>query len=170
MMPCLFDHSINLSLSLSQVKPDWSAPAHWTEPAIGQMPFLPGMKHDFFKTNNVRVFATESGSNNKDLLEFMIVSWIIPLWREYHATGPLVILQDAPRAHGWTPELCEFSAKNEVFIAKFPHNSTTMTQCLDVHYFKAFRKIYRELCENLRAAWEFECGYLDYSFECQFRA
>ena len=115
------------------------------------MPFLPGMKHDFFKTNNVRVFATESGSNNKDLLEFMIVSWIIPLWREYHATGPLVILQDAPRAHGWTPELCEFSAKNEVFIAKFPHNSTTMTQCLDVHYFKAFRKIYRELCENLRA-------------------
>ena len=169
-MLCLLDHSINLSLSLSQVQPAWSAPAHWTEPAIGQMPYLPGMKRDHFAGNTTRVFATESGSNNKDLLEFLIISWIIPMWRGIHPAGPLVILQDAPRAHGWTPELCEFCAKHEVFIVKFPHNSTTMTQCLDVYFFKAFRKIYRELSENLRAAWEFASGFLDYSFECQFRA
>jgi hypothetical protein len=152
-----------------QVKDDWSAPAAWTEPGKAGMPFLPGMSHDHFTNGKTRVFATESGSNNKDLSEYMLITWIIPLWRQIHPEGPLCILQDAPRAHGWTPRLCEFCAKNEVFIIKFPHNSTTMTQCLDVHFFKTFRKHYRDALENLRAAWEYVSGYLDYSFKCRFR-
>ena len=115
------------------------------------------------------MFATESGSNNKELSELMLCDWIIPLWRERHPDGPLFILQDAPRAHGWTERLCEFCDKNGVFIIKFPHNSTTMTQCCDVHYFKAFRKIYRYASENLRAAWEFQKGYLDMLMRVQFK-
>jgi hypothetical protein len=94
---------------------------------------------------------------------------IIPEWRKIHPEGPLVILQDAPNAHGWTQGLCEYCAVNEIFIVKFPHNSTTMTQCLDVHWIKAFRAQYRIALENFKAAWEFEGAYLDYSFECVFR-
>ena len=156
-------------VSAAQVQPDWSAPEKWTEPATAGMPYLPGMRHDHFKTNKTRVFATESGSNNKDLLEYMLIQWIIPEWRKMHPTGPLVILQDAPHAHGWTQKLCKYCAENEIIIIKFPHNSTTMTQCLDVYFFKCFRKIYRTALENLRAAWEYSCAFLDYTFVCRFQ-
>ena len=156
-------------ICIEQVFEDFRAPGAWTEPGKVGMPFLPGMNHDHFSTNKTRVFATETGSNCKELQEYMLTKWIIPEWRKIHPAGPLVILQDAPRAHGWTPKLCDYCAKNEVFIVKFPHNSTTMTQCLDVWWFKAFRKQYREALENIRAAWEFSCAYLDYSLKCQFR-
>lgn len=151
------------------MKPDFSAPDFWTQPAAVGLPFLPGMRRDHFQRPDIRVFATESGSNNKDLSELILVDWIIPLWRKMHPTGPLFLLQDAPHSHGWTAKLCDFCDKNGVFIVKFPHNSTTMTQCLDVWYFKAFRRIYRFASENLRAAWEFEKGYLDMMMRCQFR-
>jgi hypothetical protein len=150
-------------------RPDWSAPAKWTQPASVGMPYLPGMRGDHFSRNHTKVFATESGSNCSELLEYMLLHWIFPEWRSIHPEGPLVILQDAPNAHKWTRELCEYCAENEIFIVKFPHNSTTMTQCLDVWWFKAFRAQYRIAVENLKAAWEFSCGYLDYSFECVFR-
>ncbi len=164
-------HCFSLSAcnNSTKAKPDWSAPSKWTEPAVGGMPYLPGMRRDHFTGKQTRVFATESGSNNKDLLEHMLLTWIFPSWREIHPEGPLIILQDAPNCHGWTLKLCEYCAANEIFIVKFPHNSTTMTQCLDVWWFKAFRKQYRLALDNLRAAWEFQCGFLDYSFECQFR-
>ena len=102
-------------------------------------------------------------------LLFSSICRIIPEWRSIHPDGPLVILQDAPNAHSWTLRLCEFCAENEIFIVKFPHNSTTMTQCLDVHWIKAFRAQYRIAIENLKAAWEFQYAYLDYSFEVCFR-
>lgn len=152
----------------TQVKDDWSAPASWTEPARSGIPFPPGIHREHFQREDVKIFATESGSNNKELLVHMLMTWIIPLWRRLHPTGPLVILQDAPHCHGWSEELCQFCADNNIFIVKFPHNSTTMTQCLDVWFFKAFRKLYRKACENLRAAWEFQHGFLDMQMECSF--
>ncbi len=79
------------------------------------MPYLPGMRADLFG-DRTRVFGTESGSNNKDLLEHMLLSWIFPEWRKIHPEGPLIILQDAPRCHGWTQRLCEYCAENEIFI------------------------------------------------------
>jgi hypothetical protein len=157
-----------------QVKADWSAPASWTEPARSGIPFPPGIHRDHFQRDDVKVFATEYGSNNKELIAHMLMTWII-----------LVILQDVPQSlqdvphcHGWCEELCQFCADNDIFIqfcadndifiVKFPHNSTTITQCLDVWFFKAFRKLYRKASENLRAAWEFQNGFLDMQMECCF--
>jgi hypothetical protein len=153
----------------TQVKADWSAPEAWTEPARCGLPFLPGIHPDHFKREDVRVFATESGSNNKELIEFMLTTWIFPLWRKLHPVGPLVVLQDAPHCHGWSERLCQYCSDNGIFIVKFPHNSTTMTQCLDVWFFKTFRRHYRFACENLRAAWEFERAYLDMNMMCCFK-
>jgi hypothetical protein len=60
------------------VKPDWSAPAKWTQRAAVGMPFLPGMRGDHFSEGKrTRVFATESGSNNSSLLEYMLVEWCV---------------------------------------------------------------------------------------------
>jgi hypothetical protein len=155
-------------VTASQVKEDWSAPDAWTEPARSGIPFPPGIHREHFQREDIKVFATESGSNNKELAAHMLMKWIIPLWRHMHPTGPLIILQDAPHCHGWLEEFCQFCAQNDIFVVKFPHNSTTMTQCLDVWFFKAFRKLYRKACENLRAAWEFQHGYLDMNMECCF--
>lgn len=175
MIPFILGGAITLATAFigpvgeSQVKADWAAPASWTEPARSGIPFPPGIHRQHFQREDVKVFATESGSNNKDLSAFMLMTWIIPLWRRMHPDGPLVILQDAPNCHGWCEELCQFCADNDIYIVKFPHNSTTMTQCLDVWFFKAFRKLYRKACENLRAAWEFKHGYLDMQMECCFK-
>ena len=57
------------------VKPDWSAPAKWTQRNANGMPFLPGMRADHFEGKRTRVFATESGSNNSMLLEYMLIEW-----------------------------------------------------------------------------------------------
>ncbi len=175
MIPFILGGAIRLATAFigpvaeTQVKEDWAAPASWTEPARSGIPFPPGIHREHFQREDVRVFATKSGSNNKELSAFMLMTWIIPLWRRMHPEGPLVMLQDAPNCHGWSEELCQFCADNNIFIVKFPHNSTTMTQCLDVWFFKAFRKLYRKACENLRAAWEFQHGFLDMQMECSFR-
>lgn len=175
MVPFVLGGAIRLATAFigpvceKQVKEDWSAPASWTEPARSGIPFPPGIHREHFQREDIKIFATESGSNNKELIAHMLMTWIIPLWRRLHPTGPLVILQDAPHCHGWSEELCQFCADNNIFIVKFPHNSTTMTQCLDVWFFKAFRRLYRKACENLRAAWEFKHGFLDMQMECCFR-
>ena len=59
------------------VKPDWSAPAKWTQRNANGMPFLPGMRADHFEGKRTRVFATESGSNNSNLLEYMLIEWCV---------------------------------------------------------------------------------------------
>jgi hypothetical protein len=59
------------------VKPDWSAPAKWTQRAAVGMPFLPGMRGNHFDGKRTRVFATESGSNNSNLLEYMLIEWCV---------------------------------------------------------------------------------------------
>ncbi len=61
----------------SPVKDDWSAPAKWTQRAAVGMPYLPGMRADHFTGTHTRVFATESGSNCAELLEFMLVEWCV---------------------------------------------------------------------------------------------
>jgi hypothetical protein len=58
---------------------DWSAPAKWTQPASVGMPYLPGMRGDHFSRNHTKVFATESGSNCSELLEYMLLHWIFPI-------------------------------------------------------------------------------------------
>ncbi len=94
----------------SQVKEDWSAPASWTELACSGIPFPPEIHCQHFQREDGKVFATESGSNNKELSAFMLMTWIIPLWRRVHPDGPLVILQDAPNCHSWSKELCQYCA------------------------------------------------------------
>jgi len=63
--------------AVETVKPDWSAPAKWTQRNANGMPFLPGMRGDHFEGKRTRVFATESGSNNSLLLEYMLIEWCV---------------------------------------------------------------------------------------------
>ncbi len=151
--------------------PEFRAPPQFTEPARHKgIPFLPGMKADYFTAGNTRVFCTESGVNNMECYTRMFIDFVYPLWRAKAGDdGPLLLIYDSCHAHNWTQELSQFFADHEVHVLKLYHNTTTATQPCDCGINLDCRRKTAKLQDNVMAAASFQYGYLGHDLEVEFR-
>jgi hypothetical protein len=74
---------------------------------------------------------------------------VIPAMRRDVPTGPLVIVMDAPSCHGRTTELRTFLSRHDVKLLLLPHNSSTLTQMLDIGWFLNWRDEYQATADAL---------------------
>jgi hypothetical protein len=151
--------------------PEFRAPPHFTEPARhGGIPFLPGMRHDYFTHGNTRVFCTENGVNSKECLTRMFIDFVYPLWRQrVPEPAPLLLVYDSCGAHNWTPEISQFFADKNVHVLKLYHNTTTATQAMDCGVNLQARIDTAEIQDQLMAAASFQHAYLSVDMKCLFR-
>jgi hypothetical protein len=71
----------------------------------------------------------------QEVLDAFLTEMVIPAMRREVPTGPLVIAMDAPNCHGRTTELRTFLSRHDVKLLLPPHNSSTLTQTLDIGWF-----------------------------------
>jgi hypothetical protein len=150
--------------------PKFLPPPCFTEPARhAGIPFLPGMRSDYFTNGNTRVFCTETGVNNKECYTRMFIDFVYPLWRSKTGPGALLLIYDSCHAHNWTEELSRFLSANQVHVLKLYHNTTTRTQPCDCGINLESRKRTVKLQDKLMAAASFEHAYLGPDLEVEFR-
>ncbi len=110
---------------------------------------LPGLGNPFADPVTCRIFATKSGSMTQEVLEAFLTQMVIPAMRRDVPTGPLVIVMDAPSCHGRTTELRTFLSRHGVKLLLLPHNSSTLTQMLDIGWFLNWRDEYQATADAL---------------------
>ena len=107
--------------------------ARWLKP-----PFLPGFNAGWFAALFFAV--TLSGYMTLELFKLLMMSFIIPQWRALVPLGPLLLIMDYPDFHGLCAELTLFLVKQGVMLWTLPHESSTLTQSLDVVAFGLLQK------------------------------
>jgi hypothetical protein len=110
---------------------------------------LPGLGNPFADPVTCRIFATKSGSMTQEVLEAFLTEMVVPAMRREVPIGPLVIAMDAPNCHGRTTELRTFLSRHDVKLLLPPHNSSTLTQMLDIGWFLNWRDEYQASADAL---------------------
>jgi hypothetical protein len=110
---------------------------------------LPGLGNPFADPVTCRIFATKSGSMTQEVLEAFLTEMVVPAMRRDVPDGPLVIAMDAPNCHGRTTELRTFLSRHDVKLLLPPHNSSTLTQMLDIGWFLNWRDEYQASVDAL---------------------
>jgi hypothetical protein len=110
---------------------------------------LPGLGNPFSDPVTCRLFATKAGSMTTEVLEAFLTEMVIPAMRRDVPDGPLVIVMDAPSCHGRTTELRAFLSRHDVKLLLLPHNSSTLTQMLDIGWFLYWRDEYQSCADAL---------------------
>ena len=108
--------------------------ARWLRP-----PHLPGFTPAWFAALFFAV--TLSGYMTLELFKLLMMSHIIPQWRALVGPlGPLLLIMDYPDFHHLCPELTLFLITQGVMLWTLPHESSTLTQSLDVVAFGLLQK------------------------------
>ena len=108
--------------------------ARWLKP-----PFLPGFDAAWFAALFFAV--TLSGYMTLELFKLLMMSFIIPQWRILIPDGPLLLILDFPDFHHLCKELTMFLLTQGVMLWTLPHESSTLTQSLDVVAFGLLQKM-----------------------------
>ena len=74
------------------------------------------------------------------LFKLLMTSYIIPMWRSLVPEGPLLFIMDFPDFHHLCPEMTMYLLKNGIILWTLPHESSTLTQSLDVVAFGLLQK------------------------------
>ncbi len=110
---------------------------------------LPGLGNPFADPVTCRIFATKSGSMTQEVLEKFLTEMVVPAMRRDVPEGPLAVVMDCPSCHGRTTELRSFLKRHDVKLLLLPHNSSTVTQMLDIGWFLNWRDEYQATADAL---------------------
>ena len=137
--------------------------------AQGEALLLPGVPADIFADGlKARIYETPCGSMNVATLELFLLDQVIPAMRKDVPTGCLVVVLDAPRCHGRTTNLRNQLKKHQVCLLLLPHNSSTLTQALDVDWFKPWRAEYQAAADALLEVSKYSEAFLNIDMRAEY--